>query len=442
MKTEDSEPKNKRSKFDESKVKRDGDGQFARTASRGSKEDEGDLKGLKLNPQDAIDLASQGRIDVSEAKRLKALEPKTAAGYRKMFNKVPDAEWGGADVSISHRMPDGRRVWLYGDTLSKNNGFVHSTGIVQSGDKLHVSKGGKQLLPNGGKDPKDPKRDLIHWIDGVKQGPTPNTLIVSSMQMSVGKAGPWDFKKTRESQSKQAVVRVDKTGNMTFVKWKGWAPTPQKNNPHVANDLAIAGPNHYTYGRVTHDIKLADGSRLTTTSQNWDNDFSEHMNPDGSFRYRDWRPIFGSSAGKELRMSTDLDNFLEHYGVKGMKWGVSKGGSSSSSSPTRRPVSPTTKHFAKELGFGSIAPAAMIMGLGPPLSIALGISVGVLRSPPVANAIKQSSKASAELMRDIGSTKMSVIRESKESQKKLKVAAAGLSASAAATAAAALQNAN
>lgn len=141
-------------------------------------------------------------------------------------------------------------------------------------------------------------------------------------------------------------------------------------------------------------------------------------------------------------MTTELDNFLEHYGVKGMKWGVTKSGSSSSSSPARRPLSPNAKYVAKELGFGSIAPAAMIMGLGPPLSIALGISVGVLRSPPVANAIKQSSKASAELMRDIGSTKMSVIRESKESQKKLKVAAAGLGASSAAAAAAALQNAN
>lgn len=127
-------------------------------------------------------------------------------------------------------------------------------------------------------------------------------------------------------------------------------------------------------------------------------------------------------------MAEELDDFLAHYGVKGMKWGVRKSGGSSS---TRRPVNSHAKYVGKELAFGSIAPAAMIMGLGPPLSIALGISVGVLRSPPVASAIKQTSKASAELMKDIGSTKMSVIRESKEHQTTLKRAASALGGGAA-----------
>lgn len=144
-------------------------------------------------------------------------------------------------------------------------------------------------------------------------------------------------------------------------------------------------------------------------------------------------------------MTTDLDEFLEHAGVKGMKWGVRKSDSSSSSSPTRRPLprpGTNTKHLAKELSFGSIAPAAMIMGLGPPLSIALGISVGVLRSPPVANVIKSTASAQRDLIREIGQTKLAVMRESKESQTKLKVAAAGLGATATAATVTALQNVN
>lgn len=388
-------PKTGGSKFDESKVKRDGDGQFARSASK-----------------------NQPKKDAG---------PTTVAGYEKMFDKVPVAQWGGGDVSISHKLPDGRRVWLYGDTLSKNNGFVHSTALVQTGSKLHVSQGGKQLLPNSGKDPADPKRELISWIDGVKQGPTRNTLVVSSMQMSVGKANAWDFRNTREGQSRQAIVKVDDTGNMKFVKWKGWAPTPTKNNPHLTNDFVTEGPNHYTYGTITHDIKLADGSKLTTRSQNWDNSFDDHMNSDGSFRYRDWAPIFGkstSTARRELRMSTPLDTFLEHQGVKGMKWGVRK---ADSANLNRLQVSQGTKdklkYVGKELSFGSIGPAAMLMGAGPPISIALGISVGVLRTPPVQNAIKQTSKASADLMKEIGSTKLSAMREARETRDKLKTAA-------------------
>jgi hypothetical protein len=126
-------------------------------------------------------------------------------------------------------------------------------------------------------------------------------------------------------------------------------------------------------------------------------------------------------------MADDLDDFLAHYGVKGMKWGVRKAEGSSGSSPTRRPISPEAKahakYISKELAFGSIGPAAMLMGAGPPISIALGISVGVLRSPPVSNAIKQSSKATAELMKEIGDTKLSAMREAREAKADLRAAA-------------------
>lgn len=127
-------------------------------------------------------------------------------------------------------------------------------------------------------------------------------------------------------------------------------------------------------------------------------------------------------------MADDLDDFLAHYGVKGMKWGVRKAEGSSGSSPTRRPsMSPKTKdqakYIGKELAFGSIGPAALLMGAGPPISIALGISVGVLRSPPVSNAIKQSSKATADLMKEIGDTKLSAMREAREAKAELRDAA-------------------
>lgn len=274
--------KNGKSAFDESKVKRDGDGMFARSASKNDKQN-------------------------------KMAGPTTVAGYQKMFAGVPVEEWGGGDVGISHLMPDGRRIWLYGDTVSKNNGFVHSTAMVQTGKKLHVSQGGKQLLPNSGKDPADPARDLIHWVDGVKKGPKPNTLIVSSMQMSIGKAGPFDFRQTPTGKSKQALVKVDSSGNLKFVKWQGWAPTPTKNNPHLANDFKEVSPSHYTYGKVTHDIKLADGSNLTTTSQNWGDGFENHTNPDGSLKYRDWAPMFGKSTTASRKIAHSIQGPLEGF---------------------------------------------------------------------------------------------------------------------------------
>lgn len=120
-------------------------------------------------------------------------------------------------------------------------------------------------------------------------------------------------------------------------------------------------------------------------------------------------------------LAFDGDVTLTHYGVKGMKWGVRKA-DSSSSRPSSSSGSSLAKHLAKEVALGSITPAAMLMGAGPPVSLALGLSITVLRSEPVAEVIKSSSKASANLMKEIGETKLSAMRAAKTTRKELRSA--------------------
>lgn len=46
----------------------------------------------------------------------------------------------------------------------------------------------------------------------------------------------------------------------------------------------------------------------------------------------------GSQSAREFRGELNVDEFLEHFGVRGMKWGVRRGGASKSSKPKARSV--------------------------------------------------------------------------------------------------------
>ena len=138
-------------------------------------------------------------------------------------------------------------------------------------------------------------------------------------------------------------------------------------------------------------------------------------------------------------MTEFVDDYLEHYGVKGMKWGVKNSGRPSGA-PRKGPSNDTLKKIGAEIGFGSLGPAAVLAGLGPPVSIAIGLSVTVLRQPAVKNAIAETSKAQAALLKEFKDTKVSAMREAREARDDIqrgaartrnRVAAAGAAAAAA-----------
>ena len=108
----------------------------------------------------------------------------------------------------------------------------------------------------------------------------------------------------------------------------------------------------------------------------------------------------------------EVDDFLAHYGVKGMKWGERKTATSARMQ--------TYKKIGTEVGFGAIGPAILLAGLGPPVSIAIGMSVTVLRQPAVKKAIAETSKVQAQFLKEVGQTKMSAVRAARSEKEKLK----------------------
>ncbi len=222
--------------------------------------------------------------------RLVAGEPKNANQYRKMFAAVPTTEWGGGDVTISTRLSDGRRLWLHGDTLSLNNGFVHSTALVQTGSVLNVANDGRQILPNDEQQPTDGTQ-RIYWVETVKA--LPNSMaVVTAAPITVTPNDPWGFSRFN-AKSRQALLHVDSAGDIQFVRWTKWVTRPDIGMD--GEDLRAIGPNHYSYAVFVHDIRLKNGMFLRTSNQNWSDGMDAHVNPDGTFRYEDWRPMFGQS---------------------------------------------------------------------------------------------------------------------------------------------------
>lgn len=218
--------------------------------------------------------------------------PDTAAGYERMFAKViADGEWGGGDVSLSVPIPDGRVVWLYGDTFSPRNGLVRSSAIVQTGGALHVSDHGGQVLPD---DRTRAGRKSIYWIEAAAVVGH-RTLDVTAAPMSIGTANGWDFHR-RDTRSRVARVKVTRTGDVRFVRWTGWTTAPA---PFA--DFAADG-SHLTYEHRAHPWAwLADGSTLMTHANNWDLDGVFKTTRRGDIDYRAYAPTFYPGDGVERR---------------------------------------------------------------------------------------------------------------------------------------------
>ena len=183
--------------------------------------------------------------------------PSTAAGYAALWSTVPVDQWGAADLSISVPLPDGRVVWLYGDTMSQGR-FVHSTAITQDRGCLHVSHAGAQLLPND-----DPHH--IYWIQSATADQRGLRIVARSVSL-VG-TGAWDFRDG--GYSRTAHAKVDAAGNVTFVGWVGGKTFSKAPNPGELYPLP--GKCHFGYSRQEHpEAVLASGRTLVTMAQNWD----------------------------------------------------------------------------------------------------------------------------------------------------------------------------
>lgn len=206
--------------------------------------------------------------------------PTTAKGYEALWAKLDPAQWGAADLSVSVPLPDGRVVWLYGDTFSTGR-FVHSTAIVQSGSCLHVSHAGAQLVPN------DNAR-RIYWLQGgravAERADGTNLVLTARSVRILDPTDPWGF--ADGGFSREARAHVDDQGDVTFIGWGRKRHTAEPD----PGPMVVFGAHHFGYSIQHHTwAQLEDGRTLTTVAQNYD---------DGKVRPASaYRPIWMATDG-------------------------------------------------------------------------------------------------------------------------------------------------
>jgi hypothetical protein len=184
--------------------------------------------------------------------------PTTATGYAAMFARVPTAEFGAADVGITVPLPDGRSVWLWGDTFSDGR-FVHSSAIVQDRGCLHVSRAGAQLLPD-----REPGR-VVHWIERARLVDH-DTLAVEAEETELTSETAWGFRYTGWTST--ALVDVDRAGDLTFRGWASRVLAPQADPGPM---ILLPEPGHFAYSVRAHpEARMASGLTLFSAAQNWD----------------------------------------------------------------------------------------------------------------------------------------------------------------------------
>lgn len=200
--------------------------------------------------------------------------PTTAAGYARLWSKLDPQQWGGGDISLSVQVPDGRIIWIYGDTFQAGHiALSHSTAIVQDGGCLHVADYGAPLIM---------PEDATHFAWPEKAWWQAGGLQVQYRAIHAVGPGMWDFEDRGYSYIQTFTLTAG--GDIIAGAHGGRLYQPQIMLGH----LVQVGAHHWAYAQVAHPgIHLAHHLTLWTTSQNWDDALTSH-------NLHDYQPIWSA----------------------------------------------------------------------------------------------------------------------------------------------------
>jgi hypothetical protein len=128
-------------------------------------------------------------------------EPRDAAGWSSLFGSL-DGDWAGGDGSSSTRLPDGRVLWLFGDTVTGSTGpdgrrsgtvgLVHNSVLITTGTCVTSLASRVDALPG----------DATTWlwpthavVTRAGRPGSPSSVVVLAQRVARTGNGAFDFRR-------------------------------------------------------------------------------------------------------------------------------------------------------------------------------------------------------------------------------------------------------
>ena len=190
--------------------------------------------------------------------------PTTAAGFQRMFDARNDLGWSGGDQAASLRLPDGRTLWVFGDTVlgreAPDGGYapgarmVHNSFLLQDRGCLAAVNG-----PHGGEVVPDARNGDYYWPLAATHDA--GRLVVTVARVRRTGPGALDF---RGVGTEAAVFRLAPRGTPRFERM---APLPSTGAPEVRPQYghALVVDRGHTYVYASRKVRepLVFGKAVT-----------------------------------------------------------------------------------------------------------------------------------------------------------------------------------
>ena len=168
-----------------------------------------------------------------------AISATNPLSFQAMFNSR-GAGWSAADATYSVPLPDGKVLWLFGDTLINtvgpngirpHGGFIRNSAVLQDGTRFTTITGGTRAHPDSFLTPREPG----HWYwpgHGITEG---DSLFLFMGKVRQTGAGAWGFAAAGSDMVKlsRSTLEVQEVRSLPGGKDMAWGTAVLRDGAHT-----------------------------------------------------------------------------------------------------------------------------------------------------------------------------------------------------------------